>query len=598
MKTISRYIMTLALLLTAVGGAWADETPLLTIESKDYQSFKSGSMTFDDKVTVTFSGEVFNDGDEEGWYAGSASLLTVAGTNGYTITSCKFYTGYGIAVTGYTVEGESPSVYLYAAEVYTDNSKSVSLGSNGVTKIEVYGAAAATDPNAVTAAEINSDLYSGWKSIDEKLIKASELPGFQAVTEDQAKSWTGVPSTGAVILFYEFVADGNVKVVRFEDGVYDSSYEENDLRCYDIYEDIAYNYTKYFYTTGPAPAEPDVEVTTNKAENDTVFTEASFTMPAFDATAEYELVRDMSIQMTATMGDGTDGLRYRVKKAEQGEGYEPAEMNMLQVLALVEVYDGIEQKDLTLNQDYYCRIYKLDEQTLQPEGDGVKLADFDFAPGLYALKAFANVGSNYDGETALSNTFQLFQGYEITVPAGEFVTYYKDEPLRIEDQEADLYTIQSVSADQAVLSSPSDAMPALTPMLIYNKSQQEKVILLIPCAEPDQAITVAPEFQGTLTGTTIAASTDAQTNYAFNGKAFVFVKNDLAIGANKAWLSINTGVPSARITLVFDETTKITNTNITNITNGNWYDLNGRKLDKMPTKKGVYIMNGRKVVVK
>jgi hypothetical protein len=29
-----------------------------------------------------------------------------------------------------------------------------------------------------------------------------------------------------------------------------------------------------------------------------------------------------------------------------------------------------------------------------------------------------------------------------------------------------------------------------------------------------------------------------------------------------------------------------------------WYDLNGRKLNGMPTKKGVYIMNGRKVVVK
>ena len=142
-------------------------------------------------------------------------------------------------------------------------------------------------------------------------------------------------------------------------------------------------------------------------------------------------------------------------------------------------------------------------------------------------------------------------------------------------------------------------MPALTPMLIYNKSQQEKVILLIPCAEPDMAITVAPEFQGTLTGTTIAASTDDQTNYALNGKQFVFVKDAIEVGPNKAWLSVNTGEPSARITMVFsDETTKIANTNITNITNGNWYDLNGRKLDKMPTKKGVYLFNGRKVVVK
>ena len=90
-------------------------------------------------------------------------------------------------------------------------------------------------------------------------------------------------------------------------------------------------------------------------------------------------------------------------------------------------------------------------------------------------------------------------------------------------------------------------------MLVYNKSNETKVILLIPCAEPDMAITVAPEFQGTLTGTTIAASTEGQTNYAFNGKAFVFVKNAIEVGPNKAWLSVNTGEPSARITLVFDE---------------------------------------------
>ncbi len=461
----------------------------------------------------------------------------------------------------------------------------------------------AQDPNAVTAAEINSDLYSGWTSIDENLIKASELPGFQAVTEDQAKSWTGVPSTGNVILFYEFVADGNVKAVRFENGVYEGSYEEYDLRCYDIYEDIYYNGDKrYFYTTGPAPTEPDVDVTTNKAENDTVFTEATFTMPAFDATAEYELVRDMGIQMTATMGDGTDGVRYRVKKAQQGEGYEPADMDMMQVLALVAVNDGIEQKALTLNQDYYCRIYKLDEQTLQPTGDGVMLIDFDFAPGLYALKAFAQDDSDYAGETALSNTFKLFQGYEVEVAANEFITYYKDEPLYADTEtsaDAELYTISSVNGDKAVLSAAIETAPSLTPLLIFNNSDEDKTFLLIPAnEEPNLQLTVAPEFQGTLTGTTIAASTDAQTNYALNGKAFVFVKNAIEVGPNKAWLSINTGVPSARITLVFDETTKITNTNITNITNGDWYDLNGRKLQGIPTKKGVYIMNGKKVVVR
>jgi hypothetical protein len=32
--------------------------------------------------------------------------------------------------------------------------------------------------------------------------------------------------------------------------------------------------------------------------------------------------------------------------------------------------------------------------------------------------------------------------------------------------------------------------------------------------------------------------------------------------------------------------------------NGVWYGLDGRKLDKQPVRKGIYILNGRKIVVK
>ena len=148
MRKFKRLTMTLALLLTAVTGAWAQETPLLTIESKDYTSFTSGSKTFDDKVTVTFSKTVYNDGNDDGWYGtiSTTSLLTVAGTNGYTITSCKFYTKNGTASTGYTIEGENPSVYLSYWTVYTDANQSEGKGTAGVTKIEVYGTAPAAEP--------------------------------------------------------------------------------------------------------------------------------------------------------------------------------------------------------------------------------------------------------------------------------------------------------------------------------------------------------------------------------------------------------------------------------------------------------------------
>ena len=467
--------------------------------------------------------------------------------------------------------------------------------------ITAVGGAWATDPNAVTAAEINSDLYSGWTSIDGKLFKASELPGFQAVTEDQAKSWAGVPSTGHVILYYEFVADGNVKAVRFENGVYVTSFEENELTCYLIYEDIYYNGdTKYFYTTGPAPAvEPDVEVTTNAAEEGATFTEATFQMPAFDATAEYELVRDMSYKVAFS------GVPTRARLAKDGEGkFHFADGLTFQLLDNI---DAANPKDITSAEGITFMVgeveavdfegstfYQLNKATLVP------LADFlaDAHLGNYAICAVASTGE-YDGSFT-SGRIELFQGYEVEVAAKEFITYYKDEPLYVEDEAAELYTIESVNGDQAVLSDRSDAMPSNTPMLVYNKSNETKVILLIPCNEPDLAITVAPEFQGTLTGTTIAASTEGQTNYAFNGKAFVFVKNAIEVGANKCWISVPSDISNVKaLRIVFGgDATGVNEVNEVIGVNDKWYDLNGRKLQNIPTKRGIYILNGKKVVVK
>jgi hypothetical protein len=46
-----------------------------------------------------------------------------------------------------------------------------------------------------------------------------------------------------------------------------------------------------------------------------------------------------------------------------------------------------------------------------------------------------------------------------------------------------------------------------------------------------------------------------------------------------------------------DETTGITTTNYTNKTDA-WYDLQGRRFSGKPTAKGLYINNGKKVVIK
>jgi hypothetical protein len=47
-------------------------------------------------------------------------------------------------------------------------------------------------------------------------------------------------------------------------------------------------------------------------------------------------------------------------------------------------------------------------------------------------------------------------------------------------------------------------------------------------------------------------------------------------------------------------TTGIRNINLEQLNDGNatWYDLSGRRLMEKPANKGIYIVNGKKVVIK
>jgi hypothetical protein len=47
----------------------------------------------------------------------------------------------------------------------------------------------------------------------------------------------------------------------------------------------------------------------------------------------------------------------------------------------------------------------------------------------------------------------------------------------------------------------------------------------------------------------------------------------------------------------FSEPTLINFTTIDRFADGSWYDMQGRKLQKQPTTKGVYIYNGQKTIV-
>ena len=598
--------MTLLLLITAAGGAWAQT------------QWESGDCTVTlNNGTLTVSGKGamadYTQSDKRPWHNNRNDITSVVVGSGVTSVGKNAFESFS-NLTSVTLPEDFTAIGPYAF-CNCSSLQSITIPST-VTSIgegAFEGCSAMTSvtlPEGLTA--INGMTFSDCSSLTSITIPSTVTSiGTSAFKSCSSLTSITIPSMVTSIGDYAFMKSSAISDVNLYAnpdnltwGNTKMSFKKNKAtQCHVLAEHLSayqnnFSSVNVTFVGDLQPLPTPIKVTTNDDKS-----EASFKMPQYDVTATYTIKRDISVDVTATMGDGTDGVRYRVKKSEQVPGkYEPAEMNMLQVLALVAVNDGIEQKALTLNQDYYCRIYKLDEQTQQPVGDGVKLTDFDFAPGLYALKAFATDDSDYDGETALSNTFQLFQGYEVEVAAKEFITYYKDEPLYADTEtsaDAVIYTIQSVNGDQATLSAAIETAPSRTPLLIFNNSDEAKTFLLIPAnEEPDLQLTVAPEFVGTLEATTIAASTDDQTNYAFNGKQFVWVKDAIEVGPNKAWLSINNSNARA-INLVFDsEATGVGSIENGKLTIDNWYDLNGRKLNGMPTKKGVYIMNGRKVVVK
>ena len=108
-------------------------------------------------------------------------------------------------------------------------------------------------------------------------------------------------------------------------------------------------------------------------------------------------------------------------------------------------------------------------------------------------------------------------------------------------------------------------------------------------------------LEGTLAPTYIAAG----EYYGLSGNTFKKV-NAGTVPAGKAllpadWITENAeSAPSFSFIFNDGETTSIGENvmlNSDNTTN-QWYDLSGRKLNSLPTTKGIYILNGKKVVVK
>lgn len=508
--------MTLALLITAAAGAWAD----------------------------SFSADA---------YTANATLNAVSVSTNQTVTINK-----GVTVTvnnGLTIQSN-------ATLTITGGGTLVVNGATGDDGNDDYGSNPTAGGPGGAAITING---SAQLALSNATVIANGGQGGQG----------GRGMNGADPFWAASGANGNgfASFPTIEGAVLSYSTNGTDYAKYESGNTTLYRYMK---------VEPAVTI---NQDAETKQYEASFKMPQYDVTASYTLKRDMTVDVSAELAS-----RIRIRKS--GPAY--VAVNETEWLPVVtDKLDGDNPVEMINYTDYNRELEK----------QGTTADEWSYAStlsvGTFRWKITGK--GNYTG-TIYSNEFQLYEGYEVEVPAGEYITYYKDEALKVEDADAKLYTITAVdeTAATATLSDAMTVTPANTPLLVYNSSETDKTFLLIPTTDEADNVTAADEFKGTLEATQIAASTTTQNNYAFNGKAFVWVKNDIAIAANKAWLEIGSGAAGARsVVLVFSDS--LTGVNLTpdlSEGEGAWYDLSGRKLQGKPTKSGVYINNGKKVTIK
>ena len=235
----------------------------------------------------------------------------------------------------------------------------------------------------------------------------------------------------------------------------------------------------------------------------------------------------------------------------------------------------------------------------------------------------------YSG-SAVTRTFTITRRVDISGITGQYATYYASEDLEaptsyIYDnnhwnsntgyhQYFTIYTIESINWVSntmeltPIIANNRGYIPANKPVLIYNVSfdkEPNQTFHLEKYVGTATSATFATDFKGVSTSKSLAElKTSGITDiYVLRGNYFVRATSG-TLAANRCYIARPSPSPSSSAPAYLsimgnDETTGITEQSQSmELFSPDWYTMDGKKLDRMPTKKGIYINNGRKVIIK
>ena len=187
----------------------------------------------------------------------------------------------------------------------------------------------------------------------------------------------------------------------------------------------------------------------------------------------------------------------------------------------------------------------------------------------------------------------------VTIGAAGYATFScSDKALDFTNTDVKAYTA-SLNSDNTVLLTPATQVPANTGLVLAG-AQGTYDIPVIASAEVITGNLLKPSSADEV----IAASTDALHHYVLakrnDNVGFYNLATAKNIGAGKAYLETTVALATnadSRVAWIFaDGTTGIKTTNLTNDTNETIYNLNGQRV--AAPQKGLYIVNGKKVIMK
>ena len=331
-------------------------------------------------------------------------------------------------------------------------------------------------------------------------------------------------------------------------------------------------------------AEETVTVTINDAK-----TEASFDMPTNDVTVTYELIRDMTVAVSAKVGDGTDGCRFSIYKKESGQ-YDLVD----DAADYPEIMDNIDAKNPA---EVAAKDYELQLQKLGDDGK-TWTNTADYSPGTFRLMVTGKEG--YDG-TIYTNTYVLYEQTSITFAKG-YSTHYYTESLVLDEKQDGLkfYAVTAVTDEKVTLTEiEAKGIPAETPFIAYNAGA-EAVTAKMGLLKADD-VTSAEQFKGTAEDKTMAAQSGCYV--LRNGDTtptFRLVEGAGTLPAHRCWIELGTAAGTRSLGFDFGDATGMSEALRVKSEEsaGDWYDLQGRKLQGAPLRKGAYIHNGKTIIIK